>query len=45
MVNRKGELFQRVQLPPNCSLNGLGRGGVVYLVCGSVLERRRLLES
>jgi hypothetical protein len=46
VVNRKGEIFERVQLPGGCSLNGLGAKGVVYLACGSRrLERRRVIRS
>lgn len=31
VVNRKGELFERVRLPPKRNIAGFGRGGVVYL--------------
>ena len=31
VVNRKGELVDRVQLPANRALVGFGAGGVVYL--------------
>ena len=31
VVNRKGELIDRVQLPANRVLAGFGEGGVVYL--------------
>ena len=31
IVNRKGELIDRVQLPANRVLAGFGEGGVVYL--------------
>jgi hypothetical protein len=31
VVNREGQLFQRVQLPPKTSIAGFGKGGVVYL--------------
>jgi hypothetical protein len=31
VVNRKGEIFERVQLPPGVALVGFGPGGVVYL--------------
>jgi hypothetical protein len=30
VVNRKGELFQRVRLPANSVLIGFGKGGIVY---------------
>jgi len=32
VVNRKGELFERVRLPAGRSLAGFGVGGVVYLM-------------
>lgn len=41
VVNRRGDHF-RVQLPAMCSLNGLGRSGVVYLICSGRLERRQI---
>lgn len=44
IVNRKGEVFERVQLPPRCSLAGLGKGRAVYLMCVGVLERRRVIN-
>lgn len=31
VVNRKGEVFERVQLPLGMNLVGFGRGGVVYM--------------
>ncbi|HYU52264.1 MAG TPA: hypothetical protein VEK37_04940, partial [Gemmatimonadaceae bacterium] len=31
VINRKGELIDRVQLPANRILAGFGSGGVVYL--------------
>ena len=31
VVNRRGELFDRIQLPPGYQLVGFGKGGVVYL--------------
>ena len=34
IVNRKGEIFQRVQLPKDRDLAGFGRGGIIYLVGG-----------
>jgi hypothetical protein len=33
VINRKGEVFERVQLPTGCALNALARDGVVYLLC------------
>ena len=45
IVNRKGEISERVQLPANCSLNGIGPNGVVYLVCENTrLEKRRVIH-
>jgi hypothetical protein len=32
VVNRKGELYQRVQLPPGAVIAGFGKGGLVYLL-------------
>lgn len=32
VVNRKGEIIERVQMPPGCRLNGFGPGGVIYLL-------------
>lgn len=31
VINRKGELFERVRLPEGCVLAGHGKGGIVYL--------------
>ena len=46
IVNRKGELIDRVQLPANRVLAGFGEGGVVYLAVrdGSIahLEKARV---
>lgn len=33
VVNRKGEVFERVQLPPFCALAGFGVRGTIYLSC------------
>ena len=33
VVNRKGEVFERVQLPSGCALAGFGANGGVYLTC------------
>lgn len=45
IVNREGQLVERVQLPPGRTLVGFGKGGVVYLANregrGMVLERAR----
>ena len=48
VINKKGELVQRVRLPVGRSLAGFGKGGVVYLQSGDrtngfVLERTNLL--
>jgi hypothetical protein len=32
LVNRQGQLFERVQLPPDRSIAGFGRGGVIYMM-------------
>ena len=43
VVNRKGELVDRVQLPAGRTIVGFGKGGVVYMVArdekGAWLER------
>jgi len=45
VVNRKGEVFERVQMPPGCALGGFGKERVVYLTCpGTSVERRRILN-
>ena len=48
VVNRNGELFQRVRMPEGRSVAGFGRGGVLYLVSGDrtsgfYLEQTRLV--
>ena len=48
VVNRKGELFERVRLPLGRSIIGFGRGGVVYLLSGNLtrgfqVERTRVV--
>jgi hypothetical protein len=50
VVNRKGELFERVRIPAGRSIAGFGRGGIVYLMwrdgdAGWYIERTRILES
>jgi hypothetical protein len=35
VVNRKGEIFERVELPAGRSLAGFGRNGMIYLYNGS----------
>jgi hypothetical protein len=40
VVNRKGELFQRVRLPAGRALEGFGAGGVVYLTSHDGAEAR-----
>jgi hypothetical protein len=46
VINRKGELFQRVRLPAGRALAGFGAGGVVYMTVrdtsGTHIERARL---
>jgi hypothetical protein len=32
VVNRRGELFERVQLPVSRSIAGFGRNGAIYMV-------------
>jgi hypothetical protein len=49
VVNRNGEVFERVQLPPNRNLVALGPGGIVYLSspvgpAGVVLERAQVIR-
>jgi hypothetical protein len=44
VVNRNGEVFERVQLPPKCALAGLGVRDIVYLHCEGRLERRRVIH-
>ena len=48
VINKKGELFQRVRLPLGRSVAGFGKGGVVYLqsgdrTAGFVLEKTNIL--
>lgn len=38
VINRKGEIFERVQLPSGCSLSALAKGGVIYLLCVTPTE-------
>jgi hypothetical protein len=46
VVNRKGEVFQRVRLPEGRDIAGFGPGGIVYLKYGNgeqvILERMRV---
>lgn len=45
VVNRNGELFQRVQMPPGCALAGFGKEKIVFVTCTATsLERRRIVE-
>ena len=49
VVNRKGELAERVQIPEGRSIVGFGPGGIVYLQSGDlksgfVLERTRVVR-
>lgn len=51
VVNKKGELAERVQIPPDCVVSGFGKGGVVFLsryVKADkywILERTRVLRA
>lgn len=49
VVNRKGELVERIQLPVGRTLVGFGPGGVIYLAAregrGMVLERARRAQD
>ena len=46
VVNKKGEVFERVQLPKNRVIAGFGRGGIVYVMVrnpeGLIIERTRI---
>lgn len=46
VINRKGEVFQRVRIPAGRALEGFGAGGVVYLTyrdaSGQHVERARI---
>jgi hypothetical protein len=49
VVNRRGELFERVRLPEGRSIAGFGRAGVIYLMWrdganGWFIERTRVLR-
>lgn len=48
VVNRKGEVFQRVRLPEGRDIAGFGPGGIVYLKYAAgeqvVLERMRVTQ-
>lgn len=48
VINKGGELFQRVRVPQGRSIAGFGKGGIVYLMSGDrasgfVLERTSIL--
>jgi hypothetical protein len=50
VVNAKGDIFERVQLPPGRTIAGFGRGGVVYLSNGDrtngfVIERTGVIQD
>ena len=50
VINKKGELFQRVRLPLGRSVAGFGKGGVVYIQSGNraagfSLERTNIVGS
>lgn len=47
VVNRKGEIFERVEVPAGCFIAGFGRGAAAYLLCderpdGFVVERAHI---
>jgi hypothetical protein len=47
VVNRRGDLFERVRIPAGRTIAGFGRGGVVYLLAGDrasgyAVERTRV---
>jgi hypothetical protein len=45
VVNRKGQILERVQLPGECALAGFAKDRRVFLICTSTsLERRRILN-
>jgi hypothetical protein len=45
VINRQGVVFERIQLPKDCALGGIGPRGAVYLLCTTTgLERRRVLR-
>lgn len=49
VINKKGEIFERVAIPGGRLVAGFGPGGVVYVVSGNreagyVLERRRIIR-
>jgi hypothetical protein len=49
VVNRKGELFERVQLPPSSTIVAFGKGGVVYCAVRGAdgtwsIERRTIVR-
>lgn len=48
VVNQRGEVFERVQLPALCSLAGFGMRGVIYVACmgegGARLQRTRVIR-
>jgi hypothetical protein len=49
MINRKGDLTQRVRLPVGRSIAGFGKGGIVYLMYQDngrwFVEKTRILEG
>jgi hypothetical protein len=50
VVNRQGEVFERVQLPPDRVIAGFGPGGAVYLMYGDrstgyTLERTHVIPQ
>jgi hypothetical protein len=45
VVNRKGELTQRVRLPVGRSIAGFGKGGIVYLMSQDATSKQWTLEK
>jgi hypothetical protein len=45
IVNRKGELTQRVRLPEGRSIAGFGKGGTVYLMSQDAATKLWTLEK
>jgi hypothetical protein len=45
VVNRKGEVVERVQFPGGCTLAGFSKERVVYTICPATgLEKRRIIN-
>lgn len=45
VVNRKGELVHRVQLPAGRQIVGFGKGGVIYVASREGMAREIFLEK